>query len=741
MKSYFTVLFLPLALNTFGQFNAGYDYYDETPVIHDLDTLINPWAGGLNNPQFSSIDVDLDGTMDVFIFERDGKRRLPFIRNENGEFEFEPSAIGNFPKMNWNYTLLRDYDEDGKSDIFTAGYNNYGIDVYRNISDTILKFEQAADDLMYKRESASALFFYAPINDLPAIYDFDGDGDLDILIQGQVDLTPYVLLYVKNLSQELYGTSDSLAYKLVNKCWGKVREYISETGWTPYACDTGAAYERGKRHGGTTLAAMDLNNDGLNDLITGDSYRGNLISLINIEDNEDAVVNLALSDTAFPSNSVPAEVPTLPAVYLEDMDLDGVKDMMVSPNQLNSQASFSIDTSINMEVDWYFRNAGTNSNPTFELEEKGFFSSEMIDVGSRAFPSLVDFNGDGLLDLMIGNEGYNVYGGTASASITAYLNVGSEGNPSFELYEKDVAGISSLGFHTAHPCLADIDDDGDVDLLVGDEEGNLHYFKNTGVASIYNFQLNQPMYENIDVGLGAHPTFFDLNIDGLQDLVIGDYYGRIHYYENIGTSTDPSYSQNATIEEMGGILNFNTYGGASVPYFTYNLDSLGTNLYLMQGTGKGQILIYGPITNIFGNFEAVDSIVVEATYTSIVGADLFGDQRDELIIGQRTGGLYMLNKVNNITIGLAEHSSTKGKLEAFPNPSDGTFTIKRIDAENQLYTLNAYDVGGRKLFSESANASNGILETQINLSAYPDGLYFVSLEHQHHSDWIRLIKK
>jgi len=50
-------------------------------IIENGDTLKNPWAGGLNFCQFSSIDLNHDGQDDLMVFDRSGNRIIPFINN------------------------------------------------------------------------------------------------------------------------------------------------------------------------------------------------------------------------------------------------------------------------------------------------------------------------------------------------------------------------------------------------------------------------------------------------------------------------------------------------------------------------------------------------------------------------------------------------------------------------------------------------------------------------------------
>ncbi|MEX2596286.1 MAG: FG-GAP and VCBS repeat-containing protein, partial [Salibacteraceae bacterium] len=584
-------LSLSPSLVTQAQFNLGFELYNDIKVVQNNDTLAHPWVGGLNNPQFSSIDIDLDGHHDIVAYERDGEVYRVFIWEEGVSYRSDFTSHKALPKVRGSFALFRDYNEDGKQDLFSVGYNNQGINVHLNTSESEVSFTQMTENLRFRHPGSGYLYSYFPANDLPGIADFNGDGDLDIIVQGQTGVLDYpALLYFENQSQELYGHSDSLAYELVNPCWGKIREFVNDAGWTEYICDTNRSGNRGSRHGGTTLTPIDLNGDGAMDLLTGDAYSGNMQSLINTSTSVDAVVDLSLSDSTYPSYDDPIFVPTLPAAFFEDIDHDGEKDLIAAPNQLTAIATFYLDTSINTNVDWYYKNVGTTAHPDFKLQEKGFFSGKMIDVGSKSMPALADINGDGLLDLLVGNEGFTAYGGSAAASLTLYLNVGDIENPVFELVDKDFLDISEFGFGFVHPALADLDGDGDYDLLIGEDQGMLHYFKNRGTPEIHDFHLTEPEFANIDVDLSAHPQFFDVNLDGAPDLLVGDYYGRIQYFENAGTPSEPDFSKNPTVEKVGDLLTFHAHGGESTPMLTRKLDSLGSNLYLLQSNADGVIL-------------------------------------------------------------------------------------------------------------------------------------------------------
>jgi hypothetical protein len=738
MKKHSLLLLALLLIQTaFAQFNSGYVHKNNVIVIHGTDTLLNPWSGGLNNPQFSPIDINLDGFDDIFIFEKDGYKRKTFVYNPLKEtYQWDSVSHNRFPKPEGGFMLMRDYNADGKFDIFTQPNNAAGINVFKNTSDTILNFVQTGKNLLYRRPGASSLYFFVQYNDLPSIDDMDGDGDVDVMFQtsGGVLANSNVLFYIQNMSMETYGVPDSLVYTLKNECWGAISEYVVDIGWTNIDCsdtaDSGDGLENrgGERHGSTTLTTLDLNGDGNLDVLVGDSYVGSMLSLIGDNNNLSTEVNLTQSDLSFPSYDTPINTPSLAGAYFFDVDHDGVKDLLVAPNQ-PTYLQAEPDTSLNVNVDWYYKNNGSNNSPEFNLQKKGFLGADMIDVGSRSFPTLVDLNGDGLKDLVVGNEGFKIYGGTSSASLTYYKNMGTNGEPAYELIDKDFAEVSQYGFGFAHPAFADLDADGDQDMMIGDDQGMLHYFRNVGSAAFPQLLLVEPEFRGIDVDLGAHPQFFDLSTDGIPDLIVGDYYGRLQYFENSGTAQVSDFSPTPSIQKLGGLLLYNSFGGEATPYFTRATDSTGM-LYAFVGTKNGTVLAYGPISNIFSPMVAIDSIEVEATYTSVTGANLSGDLRDELIIGQRTGGLYYLKRDKDVILGIEQsEAAIEKQLKVFPNPSDRDINILLEQVKNDSKAeINLYDLSGKMLLQKTATTSNGVLNTTFSLSGFPAGMYLLTVK-------------
>ena len=210
----------------------GFARTDTVPVLVASQPLSMAWAGGMNFLQYSQIDLDQDGTKDLFVFDRSGNKITTYLNSgtpNQVSYTLAPQFVYNFPVMH-DWALLRDYNCDGKEDIFTCSVA--GFSIYKNISTVTTGIQfQLVKFLVYTNRSPNSSNFmgnlYVSQIDLPAIRDVDGDNDLDILTfsngGSQVE-------YHKNMSMETYGVCDSIRYEVVTNCWGVFSENDSNAG-------------------------------------------------------------------------------------------------------------------------------------------------------------------------------------------------------------------------------------------------------------------------------------------------------------------------------------------------------------------------------------------------------------------------------------------------------------------------------------------------------------------------------
>lgn len=369
------------------------------------------------------------------------------------------------------------------------------------------------------------------------------------------------------------------------------------------------------------------------------------------------------------------------------------------------------NASQNFTSNWFYKNTGTNSNPVFVFQQNNFLQEEMIETGEGAYPVFFDHNADGLLDIIIGN--FNYYGQQGKLSL--YENVGTASNPAFKLITRDYANISSLNIQNAIPAFGDLDGDNDDDLIIGAFDGKIHYFSNTASASTpANFVLSQPNYQGIDVGSASSPQIIDVDRDGLNDLLIGETAGNINYYRNTGTASAPVFT--LITSSFGGIdVMIPCCTGYSYPFMFED----NGNYKLFVGSEKGYLYYYDNIDgNLSGNFNLVDSMYLDAyegARIGINGADVTADGYMDLLVGNFSGGpaFYKGSAVNSV----ASINSSLA-FEMFPNPANNEIIIN-TGANRSGFHLEIRNMIGQQVMELESHASSDV----INVSTMSPGIY------------------
>ncbi|HZI26078.1 MAG TPA: VCBS repeat-containing protein, partial [Chryseolinea sp.] len=376
----FLLLVLPFGIQA--QFNYVLD--QSIPVRNDPSAmLLLPWAGGLNAAHYNTLDLNGDGRDDLVLYDRMGDRILTFLNLDN-MYLYAPEYETFFPKEITNWLLLRDYNCDGRKDIFTG--NIQGIKVYINVTaaEGNLSWEEVSFYAVPGERKSTVLLtkgFLDKINlqlqfdDLPSIVDADGDGDLDIFNiryfgQGTIE-------YHQNFSMERYGTCDSLDFERITQTWGNV----TECGCADFAFngeDCGSTGGRVKHAGGKSLLMLDIDANGSLDALFSEAECNNLYALPNTGSIESPVIS---SYNNFPE-STPVDFPIFPAPFYEDVDFDGRKDLIAIPN-IFSKTSDILNADLS-HSNWVYKNYGTNESPDFSFTTNSFLQEQMIDVGDNA---------------------------------------------------------------------------------------------------------------------------------------------------------------------------------------------------------------------------------------------------------------------------------------------------------------------------------------------------------------------
>ncbi|MDO8971675.1 MAG: VCBS repeat-containing protein, partial [Saprospiraceae bacterium] len=369
-------------------------------------------------------------------------------------------------------------------------------------------------------------------------------------------------------------------------------------------------------------------------------------SCVNLMTNGGSSQNawMTAQDTSFPSYNVPVALNSFPATFYFDYDQDGKKDLIAALNNATSGED--------RDAIWFYKNtSNVPGQHFFELQTKNIFSVDMIDMGTSAHPAFADVNADGLLDLVVGNYGYfsfiNGNSVFTNSRLVLFLNVGTPTEPAFDLADDDFAGLSQFapGDFDFSPTFGDIDGDGDLDLLVGNNIGGIYCYRNIAGPNqpfILQYDTN-PMWLDLDViGSISTPIVYDLDQDGLQDLVLGERAGDINFFKNMGTLSDPFYEVAPTVQKIGQI-NTRTppeVVGMSTPVIITTPDGP----ILVTGAQRGHLEAYellGATQDTFPNISKRWGNIDEGNRSHPAFADLDNDGKLEMVIGNQRGGLAM----------------------------------------------------------------------------------------------------
>jgi hypothetical protein len=370
--------------------------------------------------------------------------------------------------------------------------------------------------------------------------------------------------------------------------------------------------------------------------------------------------------------------------------------------------------------------------------QMNFLQETTIDLGGGTAPSFVDIDKDGDDDLFLASHGESTATLNSHDMLAYYKNTGTLMNPVFELQDSNFLNLSTKNYSGLRPCFGDLNGDGKKDLLIGEANGVLKYYINTSVGSNISFVENTTQLASFQTNNYTAPYLVDFNRDGKLDLFVGNYDGTVQYYQNTGTTTAPVFTK--TVDSVGKIClravddQRNFYqDGYSVPVVA-DLDTDG-KFDLLVG-GKFGLYIYHNIEGkLSDSLTLVDTVVrfgltqlcvkkLTGLYCTPAIAQLDSDSvYPDIMVGNIGGGVTLFSTYEyQSKIGISSKALHWNQLTILPNPASNTITIEGFDNEN--YSVLVYDATGKQIISEDSHKSRKPI---LDISVLQQGVYFVTL--------------
>jgi hypothetical protein len=690
----------------------GFEYQPVAKVVHGTDTLRNAWAGGLNTPQFSHIDLNGDGQQDLFAFDHETSRCYTFLNVAGAgaaagrRWQYAPEYESIFPTDLQSWVLLRDYDCDGRADLFT--YINGGeIRVFRNVlSNGRPSFTLTTNQIRFTGNFPGSANLTIGGYNLPAIQDVNGDGKLDIMTYDFISAS-YIEQYINNSPGTCGG---ALTFTMATSNWGSIEAC---SGCASYTLNGQQCFSAKPTHtGGHSILMVDLDGDGDQDMLDGRDNCPELTRLLNQGTTTAPVLTQAGISSNFPSAITPVSVPVFPAGYSIDANLDGRLDLVVAPNMVNNLADM---VSLSHQVQ-LFTNGAASGAPAYSYQAAGFLQSDMIDVSEGAAPTFGDIDGDGLTDMLIGNHADRV-GGAYRATLTYYRNVGTRARPIFKLMNSDYLGLSTQALLGIKPVLVDLNRDNALDLAysVWDRGTNVFYYilntAGAGQAVAFN-ALNAVnlksqaatggTYPNptltsgvLTYARGDMPCFTDVDNDGFVDLLIGTEETRepgmgLRYFRNRGRGPlDSAFvlvnNDFGRIRDAAGLRPVNLsptvadFDGDGFPDLVVADDAGMLRFYSNYRTmgnlfSERNDVLYNPLSSQYENNRLGKDAYA---HYGLAAADVNGDGAPELFVGTQSGGVISYRTRNRGVVTATQNEASRAlALSVYPNPATATATVE-----------------------------------------------------------------
>lgn len=689
------LIFLPILPSSVNA-QLTYTFQNDIEVVQNGISIPQPFAGGFVAPQYSTIDLNFDGMDDLFVFDRASSKISTFLFQE-GKYVYAPQYESLFPTGLKNWVLLRDYNCDGKVDLFTSSL--FGMSLYENISISELSWELKYQTINTEGSNGQTNLQVSSL-DLPAIIDVDNDGDLDILNFNFA--TGEGIEFHKNMSVENSNLCE-LDLVRVTKRYGDFEECTCET--YVFGTDECLTSGREEHSGGKTILSFNNSNQLVQDLIIGQEYCLLPGYLPNSGTTDQAKMTNVSFD--FPDINNPLRM-EYPAFYALDLYNNDSIELVASPN------SYVADGTQNYEgLSFLYEQ---DNQGEYHLLTDNFLKEEMIDVGHKSAPVFVDIDFDGDEDLIIGN-GKTEEG----ASLWLYENIGSATNPSFEKITDDYLNFKNDGIESIKLQVFDIDANGFKDLVLYKVAGNemiTEVLLHTGNPITPYSKLNASLLALPDLSIWDSPFYFGLG--NQTGLIIGKQGGSLEFYTTSGDLTNATWQ-----------LVSSEYLGIKEDFSKRNLRVLVADLNgdgmedMLSYNDSGEALVYYDFISkndpesLKGKDISTDNLF-NLSFGKLANpsvANVYGTLEPSLAFGLLQGGINLLKNTQS-TNGSNELPL---KVIVYPNPIENYQTLIQANKKSRVRVLDAL---GKQILKpiDLLGGEQKILQLELD-----EGVYFVEV--------------
>jgi hypothetical protein len=749
MKNKLILLSAIFVLPFLAKGQAPYLFRDTSiSVIHSGTRLVNPWSGGMNTAVFAELDLDGDGKMDLIEFEAPSFRINPYINKgipNKSSYVYAPEYRSKFPDNLEGWVRTFDIDFDGDMDLFS--YNGGGISYFRNDFSMGggLLFTPITNSIQTHYGGFQTNIYASRVN-APALCDVDNDGDMDILA---FSISGSWVEHHENFSKDSTGTAGQMKYHNIPVCWGYfVLQNNSNMAQLPPVLPTCP-------------------------LMAANPYRQMF------EEERIAYHNgVELSESTKGMRHAGS------TLVVFDNGGDGDKDVL-NGDILGSNVL-------------YIENCGTKDSAYMCLQDSTFPSynipAVLLDV---AGPHYFDGNNDGNKDFIVSNffpngEDYN--------NVLFYKNTTNNSTNVFNHQTNRwlVDGMIEVGTG-AHPVFFDVDQDGKLDLLIGNDfyftgpnsTGKVAYYRNTSNTAKAEYTLITNDYANLSsFQLSAiYLTFGDVDGDNDKDMIVGHSDGSLIYFQNIAGAgnpcnfilTQPNYQSidigdnaipqlidvnrdgklDLVVGERAGVLNYyeNT-GSLSSPIFSFvsnnwggvNVAKMGSfagfsapllfdkqgSYELLVGSLSGYLYHYGNIDgNLSGTFTLLDSMF-QNIYEPQLAVPAMADVDGDTAFDLVIGSLAggVVLYSQDQTLSINSPDDENVFFSIYPNPVQTNLTLNFGEASFAGNLVEVVDVTGKLIYSQRNIKQQLILD----VSKWSAGTYLCRVSNSNRSFTQKFIK-